>query len=137
MTAFLIFFLVTYSGMHLFVFWHAKVLLPDRWLVLVPAILFLALMVVSPIAVRLLEKNGSFQSAHWVANVGYWWMGFLFLSFCGLLLVRALGLLVRVASAAFSSTIPCAGRPDPNPCSLWHRPGALRIWLFRSALDPG
>ena len=92
--------------MHFFVFWHAKVLLPDRWLVLVPAILFLALMVVAPIAVRLLEKNGSFQSAHWVANVGYWWMGFLFLSFCGLLLVRALSLLVRVASAAFSSTIP-------------------------------
>ena len=106
MTAFLIFFLVTYSGMHLFVFWHAKVLLPDRWLVLVPAIVFLALMVVSPIAVRLLEKNGSFQSAHWVANVGYWWMGFLFLSFCGLLLVRALSLLVRAASTAFSSAIP-------------------------------
>jgi len=62
--------------------------------------------VVSPIAVRLLEKNGSFQSAHWVANVGYWWMGFLFLSFCGLLLVRALSLLVRAASTAFSSAIP-------------------------------
>ena len=113
MTAFLIFFLVTYSGMHLFVFWHAKVLLPDRWLVLVPAIVFLALMVVSPIAVRLLEKNGSFQSAHWVANVGYWWMGFLFLSFCGLLLLRALGLLVRVTSAAFSSTIPALVGPTP------------------------
>ena len=51
MTAFLIFFLATYSAMHLFVFWHAKALLPDRWLVLAPAILFLALMVVAPIAV--------------------------------------------------------------------------------------
>ena len=105
--------LVTYSAMHFFVFWHAKALLPDRWLVLVPTILFLALMVVSPIAVRLLEKNGSFQSAHWVANVGYWWMGFLFLSFCGLLLVRALSLLVRFASAAFSSAIPSLAGPTP------------------------
>jgi uncharacterized protein len=113
MTAFLIFFLVTYSGMHLFVFWHAKVLLPDRWLVLVPAILFLALMVVSPIAVRLLEKNGSFQSAHWAANVGYWWMGFLFLSFCGLLLVRALGLVMRITSAAFSAALPSLVGPTP------------------------
>jgi uncharacterized protein len=109
-TAFLVFFLLVYSGMNFFVFWHAKALLPDRWTVLIAAILFLALMVVSPIAVRLLEKNGSFHAAHWVAYAGYCWMGFVFLSCCGLLLAGALHLLTRVISAIFT-------RPLPAPAS--------------------
>ena len=79
MNLFLITFFLIYGGAHLYFFIKVKgALSPGLTLPLLLA-LFLLVMVVSPVLVRVLEREGLEASARVVAYAGYLWMGFLFL----------------------------------------------------------
>lgn len=96
MAMFLIFFLLTYSAMHALVYCHVRRLWVGHPLVSVLAIVFMVAMVLAPIGVRTLESKGFPGLAQGLAYTGYVWMGFLFLSFCGFVLVNAAQLLYRL-----------------------------------------
>lgn len=87
MYLFLTIFLTLYGGMNWY--WYRKAA-PAISPAYVPKILvafFLLLMLLAPLVLRLLEREGHEGVARWTAYVGYSWMGFLFLSCCGFLLV--------------------------------------------------
>ncbi len=92
MTRFLIVFFSVYSLLHAFFYSRVKVLLPGKWPAHVLLILFLALMVFAPMGTRLLERGGYDVLARVSALLGYSWLGFLFYSFWGFLLIGALGI---------------------------------------------
>jgi uncharacterized protein len=80
MILFLSFFLVVYGGMH----WFFYRLLTAAWSpgrLRAPVLFFLALMVLTPPLVRILEHREAELTARALAHIGYSWMGFVFL-FC-------------------------------------------------------
>jgi uncharacterized protein len=81
MSLFLIVFLSIYSALHLFVYFHARFLLPPAGYPRPLLLFFMAGMIFAPMAVRLLERGGHERLAQTAAWVGYPWMGFIFLSF--------------------------------------------------------
>lgn len=102
---FVISFLTIYAAMHALVFWGIHPLLAGHPLLPALATVWMALMVVSPVAVRLLDRADYQLPARALAWIGYSWMGFLFLAFVlfllfGLwhLLVLALGKVLPVLS---------------------------------------
>ena len=83
MWKFILAYLLIYSSIHAVFFHRTRVLLPQKtWAVLL-MVVFLALMVLSPIFTRIMEVKGHDAMARGVAFVAYYWMGFLFLVFCG------------------------------------------------------
>ena len=92
--------------MNALVYLKARMLLPDRWGVQLCLGLFLALMVVSPIGARLLERNGYEWPARILAHLGYNWMGFVFLSVWWFLAAGALGLAFRLLNAVVRFHLP-------------------------------
>ncbi len=89
MSMFVIIYLLTYSGMHALVYYHARRLWVGHPLVSGLIIAFMAAMILAPIGVRLLENWGFPVLGQGLAYLGYVWMGFLFLSFCGFVVVSA------------------------------------------------
>ena len=81
MSLFLLTFLLLYGGTHLYLFLKVKWALAPGILSSSALAIFLLLMTVSPILVRVLEKEGLEVSARVAAYAGYLWMGFLFLFF--------------------------------------------------------
>jgi len=111
MSLFILIFISAYSSMHAFFYYRARVLLPYGGAVRVFSILFLVLMVFAPIITRLLERNGCDFAARLMAYIGYAWMGFLFISFCGLLLLFAANLALKgLHCVAGISVLDLAGR---------------------------
>jgi uncharacterized protein len=106
MTGFLIAFFSIYSLLHAFFYSRVKVLLPVNWPVRLLLILFLALMVFAPIVTRLLERGDHYVLARASAHLGYGWLGFLFYSFWGFLLLGAAGILCKLANLIAGSTLP-------------------------------
>lgn len=106
MSRFLIIFVSVYSCMHAFFYYRARAVLPPgawaRWL----SVLFLILMVFAPIITRLLERGGHDLAARFMAYVGYTWMGFLFVSFWGFLLVLAADLVLQGVHALSRVPVP-------------------------------
>jgi predicted MPP superfamily phosphohydrolase len=105
MLLFVITFFAIYAAMHALVFWGIHPLLAGQPLLPTLTAIWMAVMVVSPVAARLLDRGGYQLPARALAWVGYSWMGFLFLAFVlfllfGLwhLLVLALGKLLPAAS---------------------------------------
>jgi predicted MPP superfamily phosphohydrolase len=81
MILFLLSFLSVYGSIHLYLFVKARAALaPGLGFSLIMAF-FLAAMVVTPIAVRLLERHGFHMTARFLAYIGYTWMGLIFLFF--------------------------------------------------------
>src|SRR5512133_693289 len=81
MSLFLITFFFLYGGLHVYVFvkvWHAVNM---RWPAGVVLALVFLLMVLAPVAIRILERNGQDGLARLVAYLGYSWMGFVFIFF--------------------------------------------------------
>lgn len=78
--------------------------------------LWLVAMIVAPVAVRLLERDGHERIAQVCAYVGYGWMGFLFL-FVSLMLVLDLMRLVQYL-AHFFVKVPALGLLAPRPLFL-------------------
>jgi predicted MPP superfamily phosphohydrolase len=105
MLLFVISFLAIYAAMHVLVFWGVYPLLAGHPLLPTLTAGWMALMIVAPVTVRLLDRNGYQLPARALAWVGYSWMGFLFLAFALFLLfglwhlfVLALGKLLPAAT---------------------------------------
>jgi uncharacterized protein len=81
MGLFFITFFLLYGGLHLYVFLKAWQAFRFQWGVgSVITLIFIA-MIVSPIAVRFLEKGGHEAAARLFAYSGYCWLGFMFFFF--------------------------------------------------------
>ncbi|MCK9273835.1 MAG: metallophosphoesterase [Syntrophales bacterium] len=85
MALFLIALLLVYGGVHLYFFLKLKYLFGFGFPVNLIVALFLMFMVVSPILIRVLEQSGWDSWLRHLAFLSYSWMGFIFLSFCFLL----------------------------------------------------
>ncbi len=92
MSKFLVFFLLSYSAMHALFYFRIRVLLPDRRLIQALFVLFLVLMIIAPLLCHLLERNGNEMLARYMAIIGFNWTGFIFLSFCAVLLMQIMDL---------------------------------------------
>jgi uncharacterized protein len=79
MSMFFVSFFLIYGGTHLYLFLKVKSAANPGISSSIALLLFLLLMMVSPILVRVLEREGLEQSARTMAFIGYLWMGFLFL----------------------------------------------------------
>jgi hypothetical protein len=99
-------FFVIYSLLHAFVYSRAKVLLPAKWPFHLLLILFMAFMVFAPVGTRLLERSEHYTLARVSAFVGYSWLGFLFYSFWGFLLIGAAGILCKLGNLVAGSSLP-------------------------------
>jgi predicted MPP superfamily phosphohydrolase len=79
MNFFLLNFFLIYGSAHLYFYWRVNkafsLSLPPKVLLT----MFLVAMVIAPLAVRLLERDGKTSAATSAAMLGYNWMGFLFL----------------------------------------------------------
>jgi len=106
MVRFLVIFLTVYTAMNALVYLKLRVLLPARGSVQVALVLFLAVMIVAPIGVRLLERSGHEDPARMLAVVGYYWMAFVFLSLWAFLSVMVLGLFCRVLNLVGGTALP-------------------------------
>jgi uncharacterized protein len=106
MAWFLSVFLLTYSGMHAFVYVGARNLVAGHRLIQLLGLGFMGLMILAPAAVRVLESNGYELLARWTAFTGYWWMGFIFLAFCGFALVSVGDFLLRLGSVLGGVSLP-------------------------------
>ncbi len=93
---FLTFFLI-YGGTHLYFFLKVRAAVPLGNIGGSCLALFLLLMVLAPVLVRMLEKEGFEVLARWTAYAGYLWMGFLFLFFSASLVVDFYNVLIHVS----------------------------------------
>jgi hypothetical protein len=118
MTGFLIAFLSIYSLLHVFVYSRARVLLPAKWPYHLLLILFMACMVFAPIATRLFERTEHYAMARASALLGYSWLGFLFYSFWGFLIVGVAGIVCRLGNIIAGSSLPTFTGPKAASCVL-------------------
>jgi len=96
MTLFLASFLSIYGALHFYLFIKARAALaPGPGLSFIMA-LFLGIMILAPIAVRLLDRHGFHMTAQCLAYVGYTWMGLIFLFFCTALCLDIFNLGMRL-----------------------------------------
>lgn len=110
MAWFLTAFFLIYSLLNAFFYSRVRVLLPERWLGHIVLIVFLSSMVFAPVGTRLLERSGQDLAARISALVGYSWLGFLFYSFCGFVLMGAVGVLCRLFNLLAGLSLPtCTG----------------------------
>jgi len=93
MILFVFVFLSIYAGMHTLVFWGVSPLLKGHPALPALCALWMGLMVLMPIAVRLLDHQGFPALARPLAWVGYTWMGFLWLAFAAFSLQGTIHLL--------------------------------------------
>ena len=82
MRVFLLTFLTIYGAMHLYLFVKARSALTPGLGASVALALFLAIMVVAPLAVRLLDRQGMHLLGRYLAYAAYTWMGLLFFFIC-------------------------------------------------------
>jgi predicted MPP superfamily phosphohydrolase len=96
MSLFLLTFLSIYGAMHLYLFVKARSALSAGLGASVGMAIFLALMVVGPVAVRLLDRHGLHLAGRYLAYAAYTWMGLLFFFFCLSLCLDVYNLFMRV-----------------------------------------
>jgi len=96
MSLFLLTFLSIYGAMHLYLFVKARSALTAGLGASVGMALFLTLMVVAPVAVRLLDRHGMHLAGRYLAYAAYTWMGLLFFFFCLSLWLDVYNLSMRV-----------------------------------------
>ncbi|RJP76631.1 MAG: metallophosphoesterase [Candidatus Zixiibacteriota bacterium] len=99
MAIFLIVFFLIYGGINTYAFLKARAAFDFDLYVSLPLGLFLALMVMAPLLVRILEGRGMEPLAQSLAWVGYVWMGLIFLFFCAAVVVDLVSLLAWGANA--------------------------------------
>lgn len=87
MSLFLLVFFLIYGSTHAYFFYKVRAAIPLGTVAGSCLALFLVAMIVAPILVRLLEKEGMETSARFAAYTGYVWMGFLFLFFSASLVI--------------------------------------------------
>ena len=108
MSIFLVTFISIYSAMNLYLFYKARSAFVFSFGVSLATALFLSAMVVAPMAVRFLERQGMHLASRYLAYVAYTWMGLIFFFvWLGLCLdvfnlsMRALSLLPGSVTAQF------------------------------------
>lgn len=67
--------------MHLFFYYHIKVLIPSNLIITLTITSFLVFMLVAPVLCYIFNANNNLVLARITAWVGYSWMGFIFLAF--------------------------------------------------------
>ncbi|HET97197.1 MAG TPA: metallophosphoesterase [Desulfurivibrio alkaliphilus] len=91
-------FLLIYGAMHCYFYWRLRGALPNLGAGRAMVGLFLLLMILAPVLVRLLEREGGAVAATLLAHLGFGWMGFLYLFTVVALMLDALRLLrIRLA----------------------------------------
>ena len=101
--------LLIYSGVHAVFYHRFRILLPQNGWISFVFVMFLAVMVLSPLISRILEIQGHDPIARLTAYAAYFWMGFLFLSFSGSLVLYLLDLVSWAAGMLTPFPFP-AGR---------------------------
>ncbi len=96
MSLFLLTFFIMYGGVHVYTFLKVKSAVPLGGAA-APLALFLALMVVAPVLVRIIERRGFEAIARTLAYIGYTWMGVLFLFFTAALAIDIYRLFLYLA----------------------------------------
>ena len=79
MAIFLSVFITLYGSLHFYAFWKTGRAFGFQKGLALPLALFMVFMVICPILVRVVERQGMESLARVLAYVGYTWMGFLFL----------------------------------------------------------
>lgn len=102
MTFFLITFILIYGGMHLYLFAKIRSAVPLGTGSSAGLIILFAIMILAPIAVRILERHGMDAQARFTAYTGYIWMGMLFIFFVVSLLFDFYRLMVHAGAIAIS-----------------------------------
>ncbi|OGF66214.1 MAG: hypothetical protein A2Y62_02630 [Candidatus Fischerbacteria bacterium RBG_13_37_8] len=97
MIIFLIVFLSLYGGIHAYLFFKAKAALDFSMRTSIILALFMLIMLVTPILLRLIERTGNISLARPFANIGFTWMGFLFLFLMTSLVFDIYKLLITIA----------------------------------------
>ena len=113
MFIFLTLFLTLYGLMNWYWYRAVTPLLPPSVAVKSLMVLMLLSLVLAPLAIRLLEREGHAAGARWSAYAGYGWMGFLFLSCCCFLVLDLVRLLVWGAARAGCGITPGVLLPSP------------------------
>lgn len=112
MSRFLTIFLSLYTVMHAVFYFRVKALLPERRVFHVLFILFLLAMIVAPVVSRLLERSGYGAGAKYLAVVAFNWTGFIFIAFCGALLMLAVDVCLRAVNYLGAAGLPLpVGKP--------------------------
>jgi len=136
MTLFLAVFFLILGLMHGYVFLKARAAFPFGPGTAVPVGIFMAAMVLAPVASRILERQGAEETARAVAWGGYLWLGFLFLLVVALLAVdlyRGLASLAGLVSRReLTAAVPGARAAFLAPLALSI---AVTAWGYREALD--
>lgn len=81
MNLFFVIFFTVYGGMHLYAFIKARNAFAFEMRIALPLGFFMAAMVLTPMIIRLIEKQGFEIAARVFSHTGYLWMGFILL-FC-------------------------------------------------------
>jgi uncharacterized protein len=122
MYIFLLFILGLYSGVHAYAFLKIRAAFPFGALAGLGLGLFMAVMIFTPLLVRLLERQGYESPARLLSYMGYSWMGVIFLFFSISLLVDLYRILIPLAGFAmhrdFSPVLPQARAALLIPLSL-------------------
>jgi predicted MPP superfamily phosphohydrolase len=112
MAIFLITFILIYGGMHLYLFAKIRNVIPLGTGSTVGLIILFAIMILAPIAVRILERHGLEAPARFTAYTGYIWMGVLFIFFMVSLMFDLYRLMVHVGAVTISGRLSCL---NPSP----------------------
>jgi predicted MPP superfamily phosphohydrolase len=90
-------FLTLYSALHFYAFLKARKAMSLAGCTGVLLVIFMLVMIFSPVIVRLLENFGFERSGRVMAYIGYSWMGLLFLFICASLFLDGISLIAYLA----------------------------------------
>jgi uncharacterized protein len=124
MSIFLLTFFLLYGGAHLYTFIKARQALGFSASADALFALFLVFMVLSPLLIRTVERQGHDVAARLLAYMGYTWMGFLFLFFSAALAVDSYRLLLFLAEKLWHLDL---GRYAVSPQAAFYLPFAWGI----------
>ena len=113
MSLFLLTFLSIYGVIHLYLFIKARAAFAPTIGASVAMALVLTVMVLAPIAVRLLDRHGMHLAGRYLAYLAYTWMGLLFFFFCLSLCLDLYNLSMRILAllpGSFTSSLVWKGR---------------------------
>jgi len=114
---FLLAFLLLYGGLHAYAFCKIQAAFRPPTAAGVCLILVLGLLFLAPLLVRAAERNGLETAARLLSQVGYGWMGVLFLFCAAAVSIDLYRLLVSIAGTAFKQ--PVAGLLPSPRLALW------------------
>lgn len=113
LSLFLLTFISIYGILHFYALMKVRKALSLGSAGVVPLALFMAIMLFSPIIIRILEQWDFKSIPRALAFVGYTWMGLLFLFICAFLVMDAWNILVQAGTLIFGATFATGRIPPP------------------------